>query len=113
MKKLFVVLFIALFSFSMISLDVVTEDKKSGEDKKVEKKCCSEKALTCPVMGHAIKDKSKAVKYEHKGKTYYFCCEGCVKKFKADPAKYMKKCATDCKKECCDKKVEKKKPKKK
>jgi Cu+-exporting ATPase len=27
--------------------------------------------------------------YEHAGKKYYFCCAGCVEKFKADPGKYL------------------------
>ncbi len=27
--------------------------------------------------------------YAHAGKNYYFCCAGCMDKFKADPAKYL------------------------
>jgi len=27
--------------------------------------------------------------YEHKGKSYYFCCASCVEKFKSDPGKYL------------------------
>ena len=27
--------------------------------------------------------------YQQAGKSYYFCCAGCVEKFKADPAKYL------------------------
>ena len=27
--------------------------------------------------------------YQHNGKSFYFCCAGCVEKFKADPAKYL------------------------
>jgi len=27
--------------------------------------------------------------YDHAGKKYYFCCGGCVEKFKADPQKYL------------------------
>jgi Cu+-exporting ATPase len=27
--------------------------------------------------------------HQHAGKAYYFCCAGCVEKFKADPAKYI------------------------
>ena len=27
--------------------------------------------------------------YQHNGKNFYFCCAGCVEKFKADPAKYL------------------------
>jgi Cu+-exporting ATPase len=29
--------------------------------------------------------------YEHAGRPYYFCCAGCVEKFKADPANYLNK----------------------
>jgi Cu+-exporting ATPase len=42
-------------------------------------------------MGHEIKDIKKAPKYEYEGKTYYFCCPGCIDQFKADPEKYIKK----------------------
>ena len=29
-------------------------------------------------------------RFEHSGKTYYFCCTGCEQKFAADPDKYLK-----------------------
>ena len=28
-------------------------------------------------------------KVEYNGKTYYFCCPGCVEQFKAEPTKYV------------------------
>lgn len=40
---------------------------------------------TCPVMGGEI-DKSAFSVYQ--GQKVYYCCPGCEKKFKADPAKY-------------------------
>ena len=43
----------------------------------------------CPVMGNPIKDFDEAPRIEYKGKTYYFCCAGCVDKFKEDPEKYI------------------------
>jgi YHS domain-containing protein len=43
---------------------------------------------TCPVMGEAI---NKSVYTEYNGKKVYFCCAGCVAKFKADPDKYIAK----------------------
>lgn len=49
----------------------------------------AQKNATCPVSGGAI-DSAKAVKYTHNGKELAFCCGGCVTKFKADPAKYLK-----------------------
>lgn len=41
----------------------------------------------CPVLGGNI-DKSVFTDYE--GKRIYFCCAGCIDKFKKDPKKYMK-----------------------
>ena len=42
----------------------------------------------CPVMGGKIDPK---VFVEHKGRKVYFCCPGCIGKFKADPDKYLAK----------------------
>jgi len=45
--------------------------------------------VLCAVKGERIADPAKAAgKAEYKGKTYYFCCPGCITKFDADPAKY-------------------------
>jgi heme/copper-type cytochrome/quinol oxidase subunit 2 len=42
----------------------------------------------CLVMGGKA---TKEYSYEHEGKTYYFCCPGCIGTFKADPKKYISK----------------------
>ena len=44
---------------------------------------------TDPVCGMTV-DTAKAVSLEHEGTKVYFCCQGCVTKFQADPAKYLK-----------------------
>lgn len=45
--------------------------------------------LECPVMHTEIESEAKAAGYQdHEAKRYYFCCESCPEKFKADPAKY-------------------------
>ena len=45
---------------------------------------------TCPVMkGHEFVVTDASPKAEYKGKTYYFCCPGCVDEFKQNPAKYV------------------------
>ncbi len=42
-----------------------------------------------PVCGMSV-DLSKAkFRHEYKGQTYYFCCAGCLEKFKAAPEKYL------------------------
>lgn len=43
---------------------------------------------TCPVGGKPIKAN---IFTEHNGKKVYFCCKGCIAKFKANPEKYAKK----------------------
>ncbi|MHC4247876.1 MAG: hypothetical protein ACYS9X_01980 [Planctomycetota bacterium] len=43
---------------------------------------------TCAVMGGKI---NKKIYADHDGKRVYFCCNGCVSAFKADPVKYLKK----------------------
>ena len=45
----------------------------------------------CAVSGEEFVVEASSPKAEHEGKTYYFCCGGCKKKFEADPAKYLKK----------------------
>lgn len=45
----------------------------------------------CPVSGEDFVVDASSPKAEHDGKTYYFCCGGCKKKFEAEPAKYLKK----------------------
>ena len=42
----------------------------------------------CPVMGHKIDSK---IYSDYQGRRIYFCCTDCVKKFKAEPAAYLKK----------------------
>lgn len=43
----------------------------------------------CVVSGQKLGAMGDPVKYEHDGRTVYFCCEGCIKKFEAEPAKYL------------------------
>jgi len=42
----------------------------------------------CPLMGEPI---DKNLQGDYEGKRVYFCCAKCQKKFKKDPAKYVKK----------------------
>ena len=48
----------------------------------------SEDLGICPVMGGKANKESS---YYYEGKTYYFCCPGCISKFKEDPEKYIAK----------------------
>ncbi|MFO0731980.1 MAG: heavy metal translocating P-type ATPase [Nitrospiraceae bacterium] len=43
-----------------------------------------------PVCGMTVEPTGAAGQFAHGGKTYYFCCQGCLTKFRADPERYMK-----------------------
>lgn len=60
-----------------------TSTKKS--DTQVKKS--ENENLVCIVSGE---EADPNLKMEYNGKTYYFCCKKCIKKFKENPAKYIK-----------------------
>ena len=43
-----------------------------------------------PVCGMRVNPAAAKAKVDHAGKTYYFCCPGCAKKFDAEPEQYLK-----------------------
>jgi YHS domain-containing protein len=46
------------------------------------------KTVTCPVMNSKFEVTRSTPVIDYKGMSYYFCCEPCVKEFKANPGKY-------------------------
>ena len=44
----------------------------------------------CPVSGEEFTVTADSPHVERDGKTYYFCCSGCKKKFESDPSKFTK-----------------------
>ena len=54
-------------------------------DKPAKKPKSGEKL--CPVTGDPIGDEPYTAEY--RGKTYEFCCKGCVKDFLSDPQAYL------------------------
>jgi len=49
----------------------------------------SDRVLTDPVCGMTADPRDCAGSAEHAGRTYYFCSEHCLGKFRADPEKYL------------------------
>src|SRR6185436_18281232 len=47
-----------------------------------------------PICGMFV-DKAKAIKHTHEGADYFFCAQGCVDKFKADPKKFAVCCTCE------------------
>jgi YHS domain-containing protein len=42
-----------------------------------------------PVCGMTVQPATAAGSHIHEQKTYYFCCQGCLAKFRADPVRYL------------------------
>jgi YHS domain-containing protein len=95
-RKFFIALFAGMLFFGMniSSFAVTCGHDETGALTHAEKKESNEPVnagnKVCPVMGTKIDEKSK-VAYEYKGKIYNFCCLACIKAFKKDPDKYIKK----------------------
>ncbi|MBE3098377.1 MAG: heavy metal translocating P-type ATPase [Planctomycetes bacterium] len=49
----------------------------------------SDQVLTDPICGMTVDRADCAGSLEHKGRTYYFCSEHCLEKFRGDPEKYL------------------------
>src|SRR2546421_13124332 len=46
---------------------------------------------TCVVSGEKLGEMGKPYKFTHEGREVQLCCKSCLKDFKKDPAKYVKK----------------------
>ncbi|MFN3428172.1 MAG: YHS domain-containing protein [Candidatus Thermochlorobacter sp.] len=71
--------------FSLLLLGVVGCSSGSRAEKPFNE--------VCPVMGEKVNPRARTVQYE--GKTYGFCCNGCDKKFAAEPARYAANLSAD------------------
>jgi YHS domain-containing protein len=43
-----------------------------------------------PVCGMTVDERTSKLKSEYQGKEYFFCSQGCMTSFNANPAKYSK-----------------------
>lgn len=76
MKKTLAVTFMLVLTISLIAM----ADDNMGNQK------------ACPVMGGDI---NKEVFTDFEGHRVFFCCEGCIAKFEAEPQKYLEKMKAD------------------
>ena len=70
---------VAVMSMALVAATVWAADE-AGKASKPQS--------TCPVMGTPI---NKKLFVDANGYRIYVCCEGCIGKVKADPAKYIEK----------------------
>lgn len=73
------------------------DGKCSGEaDCCKEKKCCGPEETTATqtsekcIVGGEVLSEGQTVEFVYLGQAYKFCCEGCLAKFKKEPADYIK-----------------------
>jgi YHS domain-containing protein len=62
-----------------------------AEDQQDKAKTSTYPLDTCVVSGEKLGEMGKPYIYNYEGREIQFCCKGCVKDFKKDPAKYVKK----------------------
>lgn len=70
------------------------EAKQAEYEKKVDEAIIAQQKPyypldTCLVSGKKLGDMGAAVDYVYKNRLIRFCCQGCIAKFEADPAKYL------------------------
>jgi hypothetical protein len=60
-------------------------------DAKTDTKAKPYTLTTCPVSGEKLGEMGKPYVFTHEGREIKLCCKDCLKDFKKDPAKYVKK----------------------
>lgn len=94
----------------LLTAGYIAAEDVTDKDNVTKNTCCKETVTEnsqsiCPVMGEKI---NSEIYVDYEGKRIYFCCQGCVDTFKADPAPYMKKIQDSgvvlAKTPCCDNK---------
>ena len=93
--KAFKTLTVALLSLSVLAGPFAAIAGDAPDTKAAEQKSKAKlkpyKLKTCIVSGDKLGEMGEPFAYEYEGREIKFCCKGCVKDFKKDPAKYVKK----------------------
>ena len=79
--------FLAAVLFVSICAGALT----AGADDKKAEKLKPYTLKTCIVSGDKLGEMGDPFVYAYKGREIKFCCKGCLKDFKKEPAKYIKK----------------------
>jgi len=75
----------------LVGLGAARAEEAQGADQAADKPVIERQTL-CPIMGGAI---NTNLFVDALGKRVYFCCGGCPKAFKKNPAKYIAKLEED------------------
>jgi YHS domain-containing protein len=86
-------LFFLLFTGLMLSATSFAQEKTSAAKENKEAVVKGEPVNTiCPV---SAEDADGEITVDYKGTTYALCCKSCLKKFNADPEKYISRLSED------------------
>ena len=81
-----------IFTTAVLAVSTLTAPLAGlAADQNSEKKPKPYVLKTCSVSDEKLGSMGKPVSYVHEGREIQFCCKDCVKSFKKDPAKYVKK----------------------
>ena len=80
------------FGTAILALAALTAPFRTlSADEHSEKKAKPYVLKTCTVSDEKLDSMGKPVSYVHEGREIQFCCKDCIKSFKKNPAKYLKK----------------------
>ncbi len=86
---------VTLLSLSILAGPFAALAGDTGDTKTAQQKTNAKlkpyKLKTCIVSGDKLGEMGEPYVYEYEGRQIKFCCKGCVKDFKKEPAKYVKK----------------------
>jgi YHS domain-containing protein len=82
---------LAVLAGPFAALAADTADQKPAADHKANAKLKPYKLKTCIVSGDKLGEMGEPAVYEYEGRQIKFCCKSCIKDFKKEPAKYVKK----------------------
>ena len=92
-----IILSVAVLAAAPALLHAANEKKAPQTESEIISRARASYPLkTCLVSDEGLGSMGEAVAYVHKqpgkaDRVVFFCCEGCIDDFKADPAKYLKK----------------------
>lgn len=101
MKKVFLLTFALMlgisFSFNVLAQEKTKEEKKENVtiEKKSEDTTEAEEVTLNTICPVSTEEADPEITYTYKGKTYAFCCNNCLKKFKKNPEKYSSRLSED------------------
>jgi len=81
-----------IFTAAVLTISTLTVPLSGlAADQNSEKKPKPYVLKTCSVSDEKLDSMGKPVSYVHEGREIQFCCKDCIKTFKKNPAKYVKK----------------------